>query len=392
MRGCFADWLHQPYREAGNPGLVEVITAATEAGALGGFLSGSGSTIACVSTEEGVPLQRIAEAMRKAYSIIGEVRLIITEADNTGAETVEVSNQAWKETLEGLEEYATEVIYDRKQGYSASLLRVLLRGLSGIWSLGVKTRLFLYRKRILREHNLGCLVISIGNITVGGTGKTPVVELFATALRDAGRSVAILSRGYKSERPSLWQRLKSRVTGKTLILPPRTVSDGRKVLLDSRTSGDEPYMLAANLKGVVVLVDKDRVKAGAWAIRKHATDTLLLDDGLQYLRLKHRLDIVLVDRTAPFGTGHLLPRGTLREPATSLRRAHYIFVTKCARGEPNDDVIKAIRKYNQTAEIIECRHAPRYLQNAFSQERLPTRSPARPTDRHHVRHRHAGEL
>ena len=117
-----------------------------------------------------------------------------------------------KETLEGLEEYATEVIYDRKQGFGASVLRVVLRGLSGIWSVGVKTRLFLYRNRILREHNLGCLVISIGNITVGGTGKTPVVEMFARALSDAGRSVAILSRGYKSERPSLWKRLKSRVT------------------------------------------------------------------------------------------------------------------------------------------------------------------------------------
>ena len=276
-----------------------------------------------------------------------------------------------KETLEGLEEYAAEVIYDRKQGFSASVLRVVLRGLSSIWNVGVKTRLFLYRKRILREHNLGCLVISIGNITVGGTGKTPVVEMFAKSLSQAGRKVAILSRGYKSERPSLWKRIKSRITGKTLILPPRTVSDGRKVLLDSRTSGDEPYMLAANLKDVVVLVDKDRVKAGAWAIREHEADTLLLDDGLQYLRLKHRLDIVLVDRTAPFGTGHLLPRGTLREPASSLRRAHYIFVTKCSREVSNDSVIDGIREHNKTAEIIESTHAPQYLQNAFSQERLP---------------------
>jgi tetraacyldisaccharide 4'-kinase len=130
-------------------------------------------------------------------------------------------------------------------------------------------------------------------------------------------------------------------------------------------------MLASNLDGVVVLVDKDRVKSGGWAIREHEVDTILLDDGLQYLRLKHRLDIVLVDATAPFGTGHLLPRGTLREPATSLRRAHYIFLTKCRPGESNAGLIEKIRKFNRTAEIIECMHAPRYLQNVHSEERLP---------------------
>lgn len=274
-----------------------------------------------------------------------------------------------KDTLESLEEYATEVIYDRRKGFGASVLRVVLFGLSGVWAGAVKLRLLLFRKRLMREHNLGCLVVSIGNLTVGGTGKTPVVELFARALSEQGRRVAILSRGYKSEKPSLLQRLKSRVTGKTLVLPPREVSDGKNLLLDSRMSGDEPYMLAANLQDVVVLVDKDRVKSGSWAIRKFGVDTLLLDDGLQYLRLKHHRDIILVDRTAPFGTGYLLPRGTLREPPENLRRAHYIFITKC-NNESNDELIHRIRKYNRTAEIIECKHAPRYLQNVYSQERL----------------------
>ncbi len=276
-----------------------------------------------------------------------------------------------KETLESLEEFATDVIYDRKKGFGAGSLRVALRGLSWIWRGAVKLRLYLYRHRVLRDRNLGCLVISIGNITVGGTGKTPVVELFARALRDAGRQVAILSRGYKSKRPPLKQRIKSRLTGKSLQAPPRTVSNGREVLLDSSLSGDEPYMLAKNLNGVVVLVDKDRVKSGGWAIREHRTDTILLDDGLQYLRLKHRLDIILVDATAPFGTGFLLPRGTLREPAGSLKRADYIFLTKCRPGASNAALIDEIRKYNRTAEIIECTHAPRYLQNVHSDERLP---------------------
>ncbi|MFT4637237.1 MAG: tetraacyldisaccharide 4'-kinase [Verrucomicrobiales bacterium] len=276
-----------------------------------------------------------------------------------------------KETLESLEEFATDVIYDRKKGLGADVLRIALRGLSFAWSGIVYLRLYLYRHRVLREHNLGCLVISIGNITVGGTGKTPVVELFARALRDAGRHVAILSRGYKSKRPPFIERMKSRFTGKSILQPPRVVSDGKNVLLDSSLSGDEPFMLASNLDEVVVLVDKDRVKSVGYAIREHGTDTILLDDGLQYLRLKHSLDIVLVDRNAPFGTGRLLPRGTLREPASSLKRAHYIFITKCRPKESNAELIKQIRKHNRTAEIIECRHAPRYLQNAFTNEKLP---------------------
>src|SRR5437867_8480592 len=152
--------------------------------------------------------------------------------------------------------------------------------------------------------------------------------------------------------------------------PPRIVSDGTSLLLDSRTAGDEPYMLAHNLKNVIVLVDKDRVKSGLLAIDKWKIDTLLLDDGLQYLHLKHRLDIVLVDRQAPFGNEFLLPRGTLREPPRNLRRASYIFITKNT-GEPNDALVQRIRRYNRTAEIIECAHKPLYLQNILTSERLP---------------------
>lgn len=275
-----------------------------------------------------------------------------------------------KESLESLEEYATEVIYDRRKGFGAAVLRVFLLGLSGIWTCAVRLRLRLYNQRYMRDYNLGCPVISIGNLTVGGTGKTPVVEMFARALSEAGQKVAILSRGYKSAKPPLLHRLKSTLTGESLETPPRIVSDGESVLLDSRVAGDEPYMLASNLPGVVVLVDKDRVKAGAWGIRHFGVDTLVLDDGLQYLRLKRRLDVVLVDSNAPFGTGYLLPRGTLREPAAHLRRAHYVFITKCHH-QSNEALIARIKRYNKTAEIIECSHAPRYLQNAFTNERLP---------------------
>ncbi|MBA2269045.1 MAG: tetraacyldisaccharide 4'-kinase [Chthoniobacterales bacterium] len=270
---------------------------------------------------------------------------------------------------ETLEQFAIDVILERRHGVRATMLRGLLYALSFVYERIVQFRLFLYRHRILRERTLGCLVVSIGNLTVGGTGKTPIVEKFARALRSGGRRVAILSRGYKSVPPPVAKKRFS-LFRKSVTTPPRVVSDGQTLLLDSLTAGDEPYMLANNLKDVVVLVDKDRVKSGLYAIKEFKADTLLLDDGLQYLHLKHRLDIVLIDRQAPFGNEYLLPRGTLREPRRNLRRASYIFITK-STGEPNDELIKRIRRYNRTAEIIECAHKPLHLQDVFTGEQLP---------------------
>src|SRR5258707_14619784 len=154
--------------------------------------------------------------------------------------------------LDELEQYAIEVILDKTHGFRAALLRIALRILSFLYLAIVQVRLYLYRKRILKERQLGCLVISIGNLTVGGTGKTPVVEKFARALQQGGRRVAILRRGYKSvdrrRKRAWWERL----LGQGAEIPPRVVSDGKRVLLDSGTSGDEPYMLASNLRGVAV--------------------------------------------------------------------------------------------------------------------------------------------
>src|SRR6266404_3308242 len=269
---------------------------------------------------------------------------------------------------ENLEQFAIDVILERRPGMRAAVLRALLYALSFVYQSLVQLRLSLYRHRILRERTLGCLVISIGNLTVGGTGKTPIVEKFARAMRAGGRRVAILSRGYKSV-PRKAPRKRWQFWRKKDPVPPRIVSDGKTLLLDSLTAGDEPYMLANNLKDVIVLVDKDRVKSGLFAIKELKADTLLLDDGLQYLHLKHRLDIVLIDKQAPFGNEHLLPRGTLREPPRNLRRASYIFITK-STGEPNDQLIKRIRRYNRTAEIIECAHRPLHLQDILTGEQL----------------------
>src|SRR5438046_8206505 len=244
--------------------------------------------------------------------------------------------------LENLEQFGIDVVLERRHGVRASILRGILYALSFAYDRLVQMRLYFYRKRIFRERALGVLVISVGNLTVGGTGKTPIVEKIARALQSGGRRVAILSRGYKSVPRPVKRRWIDRIQGKDPT-PPRIVSDGKSLLLDSLTAGDEPYMLANNLKDVIVLVDKDRVKSGLFAIKELKADTLLLDDGLQYLHLKHRHDIVLIDRQAPFGTEHLLPRGTLREPPRNLRRASYIFITN-STDEPNDELIPHVRR------------------------------------------------
>lgn len=272
--------------------------------------------------------------------------------------------------LEALEQFAIDVILERRYGKRASLLRWILLGLSSIYRAVVQFRLWLYRERYLRPRALGCTVVSVGNLSVGGTGKTPVVEMLARALSQGGRKVAILSRGYKSRPKPLLVRVFEKLAGKEGAFHPRIVSDGRSLLLDSRMAGDEPFMLANNLRGIPVLVDKDRVKSGLFAIDEFDCDTLLLDDGFQYVRLKHRIEIVLIDRQAPFGNGFLLPRGTLREPPENLLRASVIFITK-STAEPNDALIAEIRKYNRCADIIECAHRPVHLRNITTGEVKP---------------------
>ncbi len=275
-----------------------------------------------------------------------------------------------RERLEQLEAYILSIIEERQQGKRHLPIRIFLRVLSMIFATLVQIRLFLFRHGIFRPHTLGCQVISIGNLTVGGTGKTPIVEIFARTLQKSGRKVAILSRGYKKDEAPFVERLINKVTLREKVTPPRVVSDGERLLLDSAMSGDEPYMLASNLKDVVVVVDKDRVKAGAWAINKFGCDTLILDDGFQYLNLRHRLDIVLVDRTNPFGNRKMLPRGILREPVGNIKRAGFIFITK-SNGDGAEDLKKTLRQYNSGAEIVECRHCARFLKNVYSDEIKP---------------------
>lgn len=269
--------------------------------------------------------------------------------------------------IERIEHYLVRLIQqpgaDQGHPWPVRALLAFLKGLSVLFKTVVSLRLFLYEAGICRRYPLGCQVISVGNITAGGTGKTPVVEIFARDLQRSGRRVAVLSRGYRKKELPWYQRLFNE-----RIEPPRVVSDGKRVLLDSEMGGDEPYMLASNLPGVVVLVDRNRVKSGRYAVKRFGCDTLILDDGFQYQKLKHRLEVVLVDKTNPFGNSQLLPRGVLREPVRNLQRADFIFITK---SDGDSDALRArIREVNPTAEIIECRHRARYLQHVYTAERV----------------------
>jgi tetraacyldisaccharide 4'-kinase len=284
--------------------------------------------------------------------------------------------------LERFERYAVDVILERREGGRANALKFVLGGFSRLYERAVQIRLGLYRRRILRPQELGCPVVSVGNLTVGGTGKTPVAEMLARELQRRGRRVAILSRGYKSVPRPFMQRLRNKLFKHRDLFPPRIVSDGQEVLLDSRRAGDEPHMLAKNLPGVCVLVDKDRVKSGLHALRHFDSDILLLDDGLQYQRLRHGIDVVLIDRQSPFGNERLLPRGTLREPPANLSRASYIIVTKSGP-EPDEALLARLRTLNRTAAIIECSHAPRHWEDLKTGVKFPLG---------HLRGRHVGAL
>ncbi|HEU4593640.1 MAG TPA: tetraacyldisaccharide 4'-kinase [Pyrinomonadaceae bacterium] len=183
-----------------------------------------------------------------------------------------------------------------------------------LYGATVRARAALYRSGALAVERVGAPVVSVGNITTGGTGKTPLVEWAARALaRGSGKRVCVLTRGYGREDE------RRRVV----------VSDGEKVLAGAREGGDEPRLLAESLLGVAaVLSDADRVAGACWAAENLGAEVFVLDDGFQHLRLARELDIVTVDATNPWGGGHLLPRGRLREPRRALARAGCVVITR----------------------------------------------------------------
>jgi tetraacyldisaccharide 4'-kinase len=207
----------------------------------------------------------------------------------------------------------------KTSGLSERLLLGLLIPLSLPYALIQRLRVGLYRCGILKSRHLPRPVISIGNITVGGTGKTPVTAWIARFLLSNGLKVAVLSRGYGGA-----------LEGRTAI-----VSDGREILLTAEQCGDEPYLLASSIPGLIVVIGSDRHSAGSLALEQLSPDIFLLDDGFQHLALQRDLNILLLDSVRPFGNGNILPAGMLREPQSAALRADLIIHTRCTQSIEN---------------------------------------------------------
>ncbi|MFP4158476.1 MAG: tetraacyldisaccharide 4'-kinase [Desulfobacterales bacterium] len=209
----------------------------------------------------------------------------------------------------------TESLMHSRSSSGDRLMAGLLSGAAGMYAGAVKLRDLCYRAKIFTARKLPCRVISVGNITAGGTGKTPMTIYLAGMLRYMGYRPAVLSRGYKGG---------AEKNG-------AIVSDGRNLLVDFETAGDEPLLMACRLKGVPVLVGGNRFRSGMMAVTEFDPDIIILDDGFQHRRLHRDLDLVLMDAKQGIGNACMLPRGTLREPVTALGRCDAVVFTRSSQ-------------------------------------------------------------
>lgn len=192
-------------------------------------------------------------------------------------------------------------------------MSLALAPLGMLYGAVTRARLRLYRSGVLKGERVGAPVVSVGNLTAGGTGKTPLVEWAARALAREGLRACVLTRGY------------GRADESRRVL----ASDGARVLAEVAECGDEPRLLSERLLGTAsVVCDRDRVAAARWAREELGAEVFVLDDGFQHLRIARDLDIVTLDATAPWGGRHMLPRGRLREPVSGLARADCVVITR----------------------------------------------------------------
>jgi tetraacyldisaccharide 4'-kinase len=213
---------------------------------------------------------------------------------------------------------------------------------------------WLYDRRLLSTGRLSCPVVSLGNLTVGGSGKTPLAELAALTLIALGAAPAVVSRGY------------GRATRGVQV-----VADRHAVRLGARAAGDEPLLLAERLPGTPVIVGENRFEAGRHAVEAHGASVIVLDDGFQNRTIAKSLEILVVSARAPWGNGRLFPRGQLRESLASLRRSHLVVVTNPSREEEVDEITRTLRLHDSPAPVVTARYEALEARRAGDGARLP---------------------
>lgn len=242
-------------------------------------------------------------------------------------------------------QYVMQIAHGPDTPLMGWVLLAFLRGCSYLYEFGVRCKLSLYTSGLKKKERLNCCVISIGNITVGGTGKTPTAQRMASIIKELGYRVVILNRGYRSH----W--------GKDIGV----VSDGEKIYMTAYEAGDEAYLMAKTLPGVPVIIGKNRAITGRYAVDKMKAEVIIMDDGYQHWQLERDLDIVLVDTLNMFGNGCVLPRGTLREPLENLNRGDLFLLTKTDQSSALSRIQlrKTIARYNSKAPVMESIHHPK---------------------------------
>jgi tetraacyldisaccharide 4'-kinase len=255
-----------------------------------------------------------------------------------------------------------KLISGQKTGFGAGLLRLLLGVASAGYSVAVRARNFLYSAGWLKVHRVNAIVLSVGNITVGGTGKTPLVvwlrkEIISDSRFQISNSqCAILTRGYKTRRASCVMRRAKNKHGKKYAK--------RNIEID------EPAILAESCPEVKVIVNPDRVAGAIEAISKFGAEVLIMDDGFQHRGLARDLDIVAIDGTQPFGYGRMLPAGLLREPIASLKRAGAVVITRCDQVTETElsEIEKKLSAISPNMIIARSIHAPAYVKTTDNKE------------------------